>query len=357
MMFMGLRDFIGDMHDRVMRRFVDTPRRDRFLQKHGIGVISMFDEDPAFTPHKAAVDAVLASGRLEDFIDLNDAAFAEGLMLTNACPAHKLQRDYLWIRLDEGPGGKQQAVALWDEACRRKPGPAVAAMLANSLDAVGWEHRGYDFGGPASDRDDELWGEFGARARDVMHRHEQDGPSNRTWRRMRFSLSVGEDITRAALDARFEAAWADDKRDVGLLAGYANALLPRWFGENEGDVDRFARQISEETKDVFGTGAYALIYGFNTSIGSHEPEDTLVDPALLIESFEDLVQRFPAPGVLNLYVKTLAWLGDDRHLNKAYAIARNRMKMIVPEVWDGDTLAERLEDAEDALDLLIAGRR
>jgi hypothetical protein len=356
MVVMGLRDYISDIHDRVMRRFVDTPRRNRFLQKHDIGVISMFDEDPAFAPHKAAVDTVLASGRFEDFIGLNDAAFAGGLMLANACPVHKLQRDYLWIRLDGGPGGNQHGAALWDEAYRRKPHPAVAAMLAYSLASVGWEHRGYNFDGPASDQDHALWREFGARARDIMQRHEQDGPSSRTWRRLRFSLSVGEDITRAELDARFAATWADDRRDTGLLAGHANALLPRWFGENEGDLDRFARQVSEETKDVFGTGAYALIYGFNTSTGSHEPEDTLVDPVLLIESFEDLVQRFPAPGILNLYVKTLAWLGDDRSLNKACAIARNRMKMIVPEVWDGDTFAEKLEDAEDTLDLLIAGR-
>jgi hypothetical protein len=350
---MGIGDFFSSMTDRVMRRVVETPMRNRFLRARGIGVVSIYDEDPVFARYKNVINAIIASGRLEDFVAANDAAFSEGVMLSNGFPAHALQRDYFWECLFDNPQNEHGCLPLWEAAYQRQPGPAAAALLAYTLRQISWRFRGYSFGGPDDPEDETQWGAYEEQTWVAMNRHTADGPSCRTWRRLLNSLSTGSDVSREQLDRRFEAAWADDRRDLAPLFAHANHLLPRWYGNDAQDVEVLARRSADATEAFFGLGAYALVYGSLTDLGDYDLEDTNIDPALLRDSFDDLIARFPSQSNINRRLKMLVWMDEDMYFEEALQIAKRDLKAIVPEVWDGDTRAEKLEDAEDALSIII----
>ncbi len=347
--------WISDKFYDALHSVTGARTRKAFMKQRNIGVVSLFDEDPSFHESKQRIDEIVSTGRLEDFPALNVPAMREGAMLTNATPLHVLQRLYLRTRLGfEGAIERgKAAIEMAEAAYRRAPSAETAALLSAAHEELAYSYRGYDFlGEDGTTGDWESMQKHIAIAIDELGRHAADGPSSARWLRMHYSLGV-EAHGLEGFEARFETAWALDRYDTALIEQHSNLLLPRWYGNDAHDAEVFARRVMELTKDRFGLGGYAWVYDEHATIGSHEASDTLVDRALLIDAFEDLVARFPAASIVNRYARTMMWFDDDEGELAAYRLFSDRMRAIVPEVWNGDSWDEQLSDAIDSIDLAI----
>jgi hypothetical protein len=163
-------------------------------------------------------------------------------------------------------------------------------------------------------------------------------PADFSWRMSDYSRSANTgdfDIFKA----RFERAWLMDRYNIDLCRSHARMIMPRWLGRDEHDLENFARRAADLTRDRFGLGFYALIQQANTEVGDHELADTLCDPDLVKQGFEDLLARFPAPSVMNLYADTLEWMGDTEALADLF---ESRFRVMVPQIWYGETRSDKI---------------
>lgn len=108
-------------------------------------------------------------------------------------------------------------------------------------------------------------------------------------------------------------------------------LLPRWFGSSMQDVDDFARQAIETTKEKFGLGVYAMIYSFHFRLADNPVKETCCDFDLLNQAFDDLYQRFGGQAMVNYNIALLDWAEE---YDKAYPLVNSRLTAIVPAVWN-----------------------
>jgi hypothetical protein len=348
--------WIGDKFMDAFYGFALSRERKAFLKQRKIGVVSLFDEDPAFIESKQRIDDIVREGRLEDFSQLNIAAMREGSILTNAIPLHALQRAYLRARLgiDESVEQGKAAIVMAQAAYNRAPSAETAAQLSVVHTALAQLYRGYEYlGEDGTTGDWESMQKHVTIAQEVLARHAADGQGSARWLRQHYYHAINESCSREEFDARFEVAWALDRYDTSLIESHSIFLLPRWIGHDEQDVEVFARRVMELTRDRFGLGGYAWAYDVHATIGDHEAQDTRVDRALLIDAYEDLTQRFPAASVVNRYARTMMWFEDDEGELAAYRLFSERMRAIVPEVWNGETRDEQISDALDSLDLAM----
>jgi hypothetical protein len=183
----------------------------------------------------------------------------------------------------------------------------------------------------------------------VMRDHSEEGASSIMWRRQHYRLGLDEDLDYEAFQARFDAIYAAMPTDIGLIQAHARMLLPRWVGRDAQDMETFARHVMQATRSTHGRGAYALVYGSNTTVNNHDLPDTVLDRPLLMQAFQDLADRFPAPSIINTWFDTMLWLDDDEGDKQARHLIDKRLSAIVPECWEGDSRDEQIEDALEAV--------
>jgi hypothetical protein len=347
-------EWIGSLVARVKRLGSSTPDVRKLLADRGIGFVSLYDEDPDFAETKRRVDALVASGKLEHFPALFRHAFETGRHLTNGWPVYALQRRYFYDAtgiVEYDIDKTSAALPAYEAAYKRLPNAETAALLAYAHERLAYAYRGDGALGGAGEvqGDPEGMTRHLGLAFEVMRSHADEGATSLMWRRQHYRLGVDEDLDLTAFQARFDAIHADMPTDIGLIQAHARTLLPRWMGGNAQDMEHFARRVMQATERTHGRGAYALVYASNTSVSDHDPPDTAVDRALLMQAFGDLAERFPAPSIINTWLDTMLWFEDAEGDAQARALLDKRLSAIVPECWSGDTWDEQVEDALDAI--------
>lgn len=330
---------------------------EKLVQDYDLYLLDLHDELPDLMAERDAMRAAWRNGDFEAYQQAFEAARASGAIAENGKPHYSLVKDWFLEPFLALPEDEENAQAQEDELApfraffHRSPSAFSAATYADALRVMAFVRRGSAWGRDVSG---EQWQSYEALLReadDVLDSHPD--PSDFSWRMSdyRRSANAGNFET---FKARFERVWLMDRYNIDLCRSHARMIMPRWLGRDEHDLEAFARRAAELTKDRFGFGFYALIQQANTDVGDHELEDTLCDPDLVKQGFEDLLARFPAPSVMNLYADALEWMGDTEALAD---LLENRFRVMVPQIWYGETRSDKISylfatllEAADALE-------
>ncbi|WP_119256027.1 hypothetical protein [Shinella zoogloeoides] len=334
------------------------------VRDYDLYLVELHDELPDLVPQRDAMRAAWSLGDFEAYHQAFETARASGIIAANGKPLHALVRDWF---LESFPGLPDDAdaappqgdmLAPFRAFFERSPSAFSAATYADALRTAAFMRRGTAWGHEVTA---DQWKGFEALLKEadaVLDSHAD--PKDFSWRMSDYRRSANEGSFET-FKARFERAWLLDRYNIDLCRAHARMILPRWLGRNARDLEDFARRAAELTGDRFGLGFYALIHQANTDVGDHQLADTLCDPALVKQGFEDLLTRFPAPSVMNLYADMLEWMGDTEALAD---LLETRFRVMVPQIWYGETRSDKISylfatllEAAEVLDERRAARR
>jgi hypothetical protein len=335
------------------QRAADAMRRKdltRFLQNSGLAVTPLADELPGF---RGQAQAMRAAWNAQDFALYERSyldAYRAQAVLGNALVAHRMIANAFLAEATEETRDWLDAVRIapYVEAAKRyaqeRRTPFAFALYANMLHSQGAAYRGTEFADKVTL---EGWAQLAqceTLAKEALAAAGPDAAKDPLWR---FTSYVLEEVN---MSARFEEAWALDPYNLNLCAHRANMLLTRWHGTHEGAFDEFALRAAARTADRFGEGMYALIHQSVTDVGHLDHKETRCDLARVKRGFADLMARYPAQSVVNRYANFLIWTRRESDEIEAWElVASRRLKAIVPEVWLGDVMVEKVEDALEDL--------
>jgi len=352
---MGLKHLLAGLRGRIFGTAPAAPSGEelssyeRLVRDYDLYLIDLHDEIPRLFPQR---DAMRRAWQERDF-PAYERAFAaarrDGGIAENGKPDYALVRDWFLEEFQALPDGDdagprhEALLAPFAAFFRQHPSPFSAATYHDALRVTAFAWRGTAC---ADDVQQGQWQKHEAflqQADAVLDAN--PGPNDFSWRISDYRRTAN-DGSLSEYQARFEKAWALDRFNIDLCRSHARMIMPRWLGRDAHDLEVFARRAAEFTKERFGLGFYALIQQANTEVGSHELGDTLCDPALVKQGFEDLLERFPAPSIVNLYADMLEWMEDGEALAD---LLQSRFRTIVPQIWYGDTRQEKIEYCFDTL--------
>lgn len=363
---MGWKDLVRSVRDKVLgERATPEPAEELtnyqiLLRDYDLHSVFLHDEIPRLYGERDAMRRAWQERDFAAYRSAFEAARAEGDLTENGKPRYLLVKDWFLEEFmaipDSDDAGPRHEVLLnsFADYFRRDPSPFSAATYADALRVTAYAWRGTACAADVNMDQADQSRRFLRQADAVLD--SQPDPQDFSWRASDFRRSA-ETGSFSEYQRRFEAAWALDRYNIDLCRSFARMIMPRWLGRDEHDLEVFARRAAELTKDRFGYGFYALIQAANTEVGEHEIEDTLCDPVLVKQGFEDLLARFPAPSNFNLYADMLEWMKD----NEALAdLLETRFRTIVPEIWYGDTIDDKFVYAFETLleaDEVLKARR
>lgn len=301
-------------------------------------------------------DAPKSADALLAYMDNVEAAITRGARLPWGTPV--AASSHYWV--DDGSAlltnraGAEAYVAPFIEAYSRRPAPYTAVMLAEACFNVSDAVRGEDWVDTVSEDDLDLafdWNRRGyealiAEAETVkIGENGQINPLYYPWYAQHYIAATRltdslEDLTNA-----FNQVFALDPTNLQLLREHGEQLLPRWRGEDESTLEEFARWAMDATKDTYGRGAYAYIYGTLANIGELDADDTAVDIEMLDAGYRDLQARFPSNRLRNEHANAHSWADAESHV---LAVFNDGLRAIDPLAWGGDDEDEGMEYALNA---------
>jgi hypothetical protein len=342
---MGFKDILAGMRNRVFGRASAAPQEllspeEQLVRDYDLYLVDLHDEIPALVPQRDAMRAAWRNGDFEAYQRAFEAARVGGVITESGRPLYALVKDWFVEPFLELPDDETVAHIDMLEPFRaffqRSPSAFSAATYADALRVTAFVRRGTAYGRLV--RADQ-WRDYETllkEADDVLDSHAD--PENFSWRMSDYRRSANDgDFEK--FRARFERVWLLDRYNIDLCRSHARMIMPRWLGRSAQDLEDFARRAAELTQDRFGLGFYALIQQANTDVGDHELADTLCDPDMAKRGFEDLLARFPAPSVMNLYADMLEWMGDTEALAD---LLESRFRVMVPQIWYGDTRGDKI---------------
>lgn len=366
---MGFKDILASTFNRLFRRAGTRSTEplspeEQLVQDYDLYLIDLHDEIASLIPQRDAMRTAWRKGDFEAYQRAFETALASGIIAENGKPLYALVKDwfvepFLAVPEDEEAAAATQEkdeLAPFRAFFYRSPSPFSAATYADALRSMAFVRRGTAYGRFVRPEQWQSYQELLKEADDVLDSHVD--PENFSWRMSDYRRSANEG-SFDTFKARFERAWLLDRYNIDLCRAHARMIMPRWLGRDEHDLEDFARRAAELTKDRFGFGFYALIQQANTEVGDHELADTLCDPDLVKRGFEDLLERFPVPSIMNLYADTLEWMGDTEALAD---LLETRFRVMVPDIWYGETRDDKISyvfatllEAAEALEQRKAG--
>ncbi len=345
---MSFKDIFGNFRDRIFSwRRVSSPH-ERLVRDYDLYLVELHDEMPHLIPQR---DAMRAAWHRRDFTAYQQAfesARRNGGIAENGKPHYSLVKEwfldeFLTLADDEAGPRHEELLQPFEAFYRQHPSPFSASVYADALRVTAFAWRGTAYADRVREDQWEKYETCLEKADSALDRY--PNADDFAWRISDYRRTANAGSFESFQD-RFEAAWAMDRYNIDLCRSHARMIMPRWLGRDESDLETFARRAAELTKDRFGLGFYALIYQSNTEVGSHELADTLCDPDLVKQGFEDLLARFPAPSLVNCYADMLEWMEDTEALAD---LLQSRFRVIVPQIWYGDTRGDKIAYAFDTL--------
>ena len=344
---MGFKDVLAGLRGRFFARAPagsaePLSEEEQLVRDYDLSLVELHDEIPALIPQRDAMRAAWRNGDFETYQRAFEAARAGGVIAENGRPLYSLVQGWFLEPFLELPDDEEAVQAHEDGLApfraffQRSPSPFSAATYADALRVTAFVRRGTGWG---RDVRADQWQGYEALLKEadaVLDGHAD--PNDFSWRMSDYRRSANEGNFET-FKARFERAWLLDRYNIDLCRSHARMIMPRWLGRDEHDLEDFARRAAKLTEDRFGLGFYALIQQANTEVGNHELADTLCDPDLVKQGFEDLLARFPAPSVMNLYADALEWMGDTEALAD---LLETRFRVMVPQIWYGETRSDRI---------------
>ena len=344
---MGFRTILASMRHRMLGRAGSAPPEllspeERLVRDYDLYLVDLHDEIPALVPQRDAMRAAWRNGDFEAYQRAFETAQASGTITESGRPLYSLVKEWFVQPFLDLPDGEAAAPAHVDMLAPfrafflRSPSAFSAATYADALRATAFVQRGTAYRHLVSAQRWQSYEALLKEADDVLDSHAD--PENFSWRMSDYRRAANEgDLEK--FKTRFERVWLLDRYNIDVCRAHARMIMPRWLGHDAQDLENFARRAAELTQDRFGLGFYALIQQANTDVGDHELADTLCDPDMAKRGFEDLLTRFPAPSVMNLYADMLEWMNDTEALAD---LLETRFRVMVPQIWYGDTRSEKI---------------
>ncbi|MDX3975709.1 hypothetical protein [Shinella sp.] len=349
---MGFKDIFSTLRNRMFGRAERAPAeplspQELLVRDYDLYLVDLYDELPDLVPQRDAMRIAWGNGDFEAYQRAFEAARAGGMIAQSGRPHYSLVKDWFFepfLELpDEEAPAHEEMLKPFRAFFQRSPSPFSAATYADALRVTAFARRGTAYGRFVRPEQWKSYEELLKEADEVLDSHPD--PENFSWRMSDYRRAANEGSFET-FKARFERAWLLDRYNVDLCRAHARMIMPRWLGRDAQDLEDFARRAVELTRERFGYGFYALIQQANTDVGDHELADTLCDPALVKQGFEDLLARFPAPSVMNLYADMLEWMGDTEALAD---LLETRFRVMVPQIWYGETRGEKISYIFDTL--------
>lgn len=230
----------------------------------------------------------------------------------------------------------------------------MAACLAMAHTGLGWQARGDGYVEDISPIGAERFTAHFARAAEILSQFDPVERLSPALAIAQYHLYACHPEADEMIHDWF-ADWVDlDPGTVNPYLIHGFHLLPRWFGEDAGALDRAALHAAAEASDTLGAAAYALLY--LGTIEEVDPEGlACCDADFLLEGLETLFEITDSPHLANrmalrLYRAANMRLVDPGPPETATAIAalqtrlregfrlilRKHLSVGLPEVWGSE---------------------
>lgn len=193
----------------------------------------------------------------------------------------------------------------------------AGSALVEALRVAAFVARGYDYAHKTSSNQVEGFVRYLGEAELVLEKiaHTQDF----AFTSAAAGLAQLVDVPYGDADDLFARLWQLDPGNLLTIAANAHRLLARWGGPDDQAPERFARHAVDQTADEWGSGAYAAVFAELSTVGDLSPQQTGVDVALLVDSFNDLLNRTDGIAVVNQFAHTMWWVGAPEVVRHVFA--------------------------------------
>lgn len=173
--------------------------------------------------------------------------------------------------------------------------PQVA--LTEALVSYGWRERG---SGWASEVSEEGWAKFRANLKEALQvamDAEQLKGKDPVLYRYFLQIGLGLHSSSEQMDEWMRKGLVIEPEYFTLYIQRARAFMPRWYGK-EGELEAFARKVTEQTEQKWGQSLYAEIAAGLLSMHSSQGFETFLKYGFVYErlkqGFERMLERYPA---------------------------------------------------------------
>lgn len=242
--------FIWRVRSQVKSRILDPAEQAALDQKVNLGM----NADPAvdlhaFDKYEEAIGELLKDEQFDELESIADEARSQKTRF----PGGYWHLQGIYAGLTKPPDKD------WDDHFRKlkrwtayKPEsitPHIA--LADSYIAYAWEARGTGFANTVSDEHWKLFQKRMSKAGEELNAASKLPTKDPEWYAAMENLANDGDEAKRA----FEEGIAYEPQYYSLYQGYANVLLPQWYGE-DGDIQRFADEMMIRSGPVEGSIIY-----------------------------------------------------------------------------------------------------
>lgn len=197
---------------------------------------------------------------------------------------------------------------------RQNPTSAFAHVLhANVLAAHGWSYRGggYMQDVPAPAREQFL--AYQMRAVDYLRQHADVALTDSYAQSTLLGIGRSLDWETTQMRAIVQDGLKRNPHDINLYFDMAGTLVPKWGGDAK-TLDKYIREVTEQTRAQYGSGMYARLYSHVADLeyGHRLFTDSHADWALMKKSYEDMLARFPDSPTRRNYFAHMACIAGDK---------------------------------------------
>ena len=291
-----------------------------------------------FTALYTASNTAATDGSLLQWADAAAAAIAADARLPYGIPFAAVAHKWPSTGPELGSEAAAQAyVAPFVTAYQQRPTAFTAAMLSEAFFDVADDFRGDDWSDGVSAEGASGYQRWNQAAGEVLKQHQEEGQNNISWLAQQYSLISRVDPGPDVLQEAFEQLWAADRTNLYALRFRGIDLLPRWYGTDKNDVERFARWAVQETSSLWGAGAYGFIYGALANIDELDVEDTVCDVPLLDRGYSDLREAYPCTRLANEHANAVSWADAEPAVMRVFD---GGLRAIDPTAWGAEDDAE-----------------
>lgn len=207
----------------------------------------------------------------------------------------------------------QELEKLTRQWTEQYPKSALAHVLyALVLTEHGWAYRG---GGLGRDVPQQAWEDFRGylqRAAEHLIKHADVALTDSYAHAALLVIGRGLSWDRQQMATIEQDGIKRNPEDIMLYFDMIHSLTPKWGGDAS-TLDRYIRQVTEQTKATYGTGMYARLYAVaaDDEYGHRLFEDSKADWPTVKRSYQDMLARSPSVGRTNRYAY-MACLAQDK---------------------------------------------
>jgi hypothetical protein len=207
----------------------------------------------------------------------------------------------------------QELESLTLQWANQHPKSALAHVLhAKVLVAHAWSYRGNGF---SKDVPPEAWKDFHDyldRAAKYLIDHADVALSDSYAHATLLSIGKGLGWDAKQMAAIAQEGISRNPEDINLYFDMVSTLVPKWGGDPK-TLDKYIRQVAEQTKPIYGMGMYSRMYAqaAEYDFGHALFQNSYVDWPTMKQGYEDMRVRYPSVARDNRYAY-MACLAKDK---------------------------------------------